>query len=269
MTIDLEKYEVEVKGKRIDLTSTEFKILQLFVSKKGWVFSREKILSTSGGMTRWSLTEPLMSISNISGKTRHGCKVYSEYARGRLQTRGMKTSLFSKAFGGYLVIICTLLLFIPIISFKLIRTNYVNTLTDNLKNIAITTSPHVVDYLENRRFQELDVFLKDLRGKINARVTVINRDGVVLADTEKDPSVMESHKIRPEVVDALSGGVGKSTRFSITLEETMLYVALPVEKDSRILGVIRMSIPLKQVNRLLRDLQLRILIGIATVTLLQ
>jgi len=44
MTIDLEKYEVEIEGNRIDLTSTEFKILQLFASKKGWVFSREKIL---------------------------------------------------------------------------------------------------------------------------------------------------------------------------------------------------------------------------------
>jgi len=180
----------------------------------------------------------------------------------------MKSSLFSKVFGGYLVIICILLLLIPFISFKLIRTYYVNTLTENLKNIAITTSPHVVDYLENSRFQELDAFLKNLRGKINARVTVINREGVVLADTEKDPSVMESHKIRPEVIDALSSGVGKSTRFSITLEEAMLYVALPVEKASRILGVIRMSIPLKQINSLLRDLQLRILLGIAIVTLL-
>lgn len=44
LTIDPEKYEVEVEGKRVDLTSTEFRILQLLASKRGWVFSREKIL---------------------------------------------------------------------------------------------------------------------------------------------------------------------------------------------------------------------------------
>ncbi|OPY81642.1 MAG: Transcriptional regulatory protein BaeR [Syntrophorhabdus sp. PtaU1.Bin153] len=44
LTIDLEKYEVEVEGERVELTSTEFKILQLLASKKGRVFSREKIL---------------------------------------------------------------------------------------------------------------------------------------------------------------------------------------------------------------------------------
>ena len=180
----------------------------------------------------------------------------------------MKNSLFSKVFGGYLVIICILLLLIPLISFKLIRTYYVNTLTENLKNIAITTSPQVISFLENRRFQELDSFLKNLTGKINARITVIDKEGTVLADTEKDPATMESHKIRPEVIDALSSGVGKSMRFSVTLEEEMLYVALPIEQDSKVLGVVRMSIPLKQINSLLRDLQLRIIIGIALITLL-
>jgi two-component system phosphate regulon sensor histidine kinase PhoR len=180
----------------------------------------------------------------------------------------MKNSLFSKVFGGYLVIICILLLFIPFISFKLIRTYYVNTLTENLKNIAITTSPQIVSFLEKQRFQELDGFLKNLTGKINARVTVIDKVGTVLADTEKDPSVMENHKIRPEVVDALSSGVGKSMRLSVTLEEKMLYVALPIDKNGTVLGVVRMSIPLKQVNSLLRDLQARILLGIAIVTLL-
>ena len=180
----------------------------------------------------------------------------------------MRNSLFSKVFGGYLVIICILLLLIPLISFKLIRTYYVNTLTENLKNIAITTSPQVISFLENRRFQELDSFLKNLTGKINARITVIDKEGTVLADTEKDPATMESHKIRPEVIDALSSGVGKSMRFSVTLEEEMLYVALPIEQDSKVLGVVRMSIPLKQINSLLLDLQLRIIIGIALITLL-
>ncbi len=42
--LDPEKHEVEVDGEKIDLTSTEFKILQLLSTKKGWVFSREKIL---------------------------------------------------------------------------------------------------------------------------------------------------------------------------------------------------------------------------------
>ncbi|MCX8045240.1 MAG: response regulator transcription factor [Desulfobacterota bacterium] len=44
LTIDLGKYEVLVGGKRVELTPTEFKILELLSSKKGWVFSREQIL---------------------------------------------------------------------------------------------------------------------------------------------------------------------------------------------------------------------------------
>jgi len=44
IVIDLEKYEVTVKGKKIDLTSTEFRILQLLASRKGAVFTRDTIL---------------------------------------------------------------------------------------------------------------------------------------------------------------------------------------------------------------------------------
>ena len=42
--MDLEKYEVAVEGKKIELTSTEFKILQLLASRKGRVFTRDNIL---------------------------------------------------------------------------------------------------------------------------------------------------------------------------------------------------------------------------------
>jgi DNA-binding response OmpR family regulator len=44
LSLDLQKYEVSVEGRRVDLTSTEFRILQLLASKSGWVFSRDKIL---------------------------------------------------------------------------------------------------------------------------------------------------------------------------------------------------------------------------------
>jgi two-component system phosphate regulon sensor histidine kinase PhoR len=180
----------------------------------------------------------------------------------------MRNSLFSKVFGGYLVIICILLFLIPLVSFKLIRTYYVNTLTENLKDIAVTTSPQVLSFLEKKNYREMDAFLKSFTGKIQERITVINKEGTVLADSEKDPATMESHKIRPEVIDALSTGVGKSMRFSVTLEEEMLYVALPIEQNSKVLGVVRMSIPLKQINSLLYELQLRIIIAIAIITLL-
>jgi DNA-binding response OmpR family regulator len=45
LVLDTERYEVEVEGERIELTTTEFKILHLLSTKKGWVFSREQILT--------------------------------------------------------------------------------------------------------------------------------------------------------------------------------------------------------------------------------
>ena len=44
LVIDPEKYQVYVDGKNIELTSTEFRLLYLLSSKKGWVFTREQIL---------------------------------------------------------------------------------------------------------------------------------------------------------------------------------------------------------------------------------
>ena len=44
LEINVEKYEVVMSGKKIDLTITEFKILEILASKKGWVFTRDKIL---------------------------------------------------------------------------------------------------------------------------------------------------------------------------------------------------------------------------------
>jgi DNA-binding response OmpR family regulator len=44
LKLDTEKYEVTINDEKIELTSTEFKILQLLCSKIGWVFTRNQIL---------------------------------------------------------------------------------------------------------------------------------------------------------------------------------------------------------------------------------
>ena len=44
LTIDLMKFEVRINNKKVDLTSTEYKILKLLSEKPGWVYSRNQIL---------------------------------------------------------------------------------------------------------------------------------------------------------------------------------------------------------------------------------
>lgn len=48
LEIDLQKYEVFVNKEKVDLTTTEFKILRILAEKRGWVYSRESILDFLG-----------------------------------------------------------------------------------------------------------------------------------------------------------------------------------------------------------------------------
>ncbi|MBZ4219536.1 MAG: cell wall metabolism sensor histidine kinase WalK [Chlorobium sp.] len=63
------------------------------------------------------------------------------------------------------------------------------------------------------------------------RVTLIDIDGEVIADSSVPPGklyAIESHWNRPEVQDAIKTGYGERTRYSQTVKEHMLYMAIPV-----------------------------------------
>jgi two-component system phosphate regulon sensor histidine kinase PhoR len=78
----------------------------------------------------------------------------------------------------------------------------------------------------------LDSLAKELGAAVSTRITVIAPNGVVIADSEEDPAVMDNHGDRPEIVQALTGEVGRSSRYSYTLETNMMYVAVPVSSET-------------------------------------
>jgi len=45
VVMDVNRYEVTVNGRKIDVTTTEFKLLGILAERRGWVFSRDEILS--------------------------------------------------------------------------------------------------------------------------------------------------------------------------------------------------------------------------------
>ncbi|HDL17881.1 MAG TPA: response regulator transcription factor [Bacteroidetes bacterium] len=73
LVIDLQKYEVLVENKKIELTGTEFKILKVLASKKGWVFSRGQILNELWGNDKIVLDRTIdVHIKNLREKIGKG-----------------------------------------------------------------------------------------------------------------------------------------------------------------------------------------------------
>ena len=92
-------------------------------------------------------------------------------------------------------------------------------------------------------FGGIDELSKKLGRGSSTRITVILPDGRVIADSDEDSEKMENHGNRPEFKDALEKGMGRSLRFSDTLGEEMMYVAVPIEEQGHILAVVRTAIP--------------------------
>ncbi len=170
----------------------------------------------------------------------------------------MKKSIFAKIFSGYVLITLLLLSLILLFAFKTIRDYHIHSLADDLKNLGITVRLKIVPLLPQKNFQEMDALVKQLGNDINTRITVVNAQGVVLADSESDPGLMESHKTRPEISQALQGSTGTSLRYSTTVKEEMLYVAVPIEQGETIVGAVRTSLFLEDINSLLDELKLKI-----------
>lgn len=171
----------------------------------------------------------------------------------------MKKSIFLKLYSGYFFIIVILTVLIALVSFQLIKSFQLRVLSDELKKLGAVVTDQIRPYLANNRTEELDAFIKDLGDELGTRLTIVNNDGVVMADSDEDPAVMEDHKFRPEIIKAFTGEPGQSVRFSRTVKEDMLYIGLPVVVNGEVSYVLRLSRYLSDISKFLVRIRWRLL----------
>lgn len=100
--------------------------------------------------------------------------------------------------------------------------------SDLLRSISIL-EPQVITS------KNYDLLAAETADKTGFRVTIIDEDGVVIAESNADKRTMNNHKNRVEVMHALSQPYGIAIRYSDTVKTDFIYVAKKITVSDRIL----------------------------------
>jgi two-component system phosphate regulon sensor histidine kinase PhoR len=176
-----------------------------------------------------------------------------------------KRSIFASAFRGYLVTIGLLALITPFLIFGTVRSRFRESALEDLTRTALTLRELIQPLFFSGSFDNIESLTDSLGPEIGVRITVISRDGLVLADSEKNPAEMENHRTRPEIIQAFNGIHGSSARYSSTLGQEMLYAAVPIYSSDSIPAVVRTSFFLSQLRATMNELALNILAAVLSV----
>ena len=153
-----------------------------------------------------------------------------------------------------------LLIVVSMTVFGVLITNSVkNTQLENLakqlESEALIVSEVCLPYFNNTAdIDSIDKLVKTLGTDIDERITVIALDGTVLGDSYEEPASMENHATRLEIKEALESGYGESIRYSTTVNEKMMYVAILITDGHDTYGITRTALPVTQVDKLVNSI---------------
>ncbi len=126
---------------------------------------------------------------------------------------------------------------------------------ERLDGMAVVLRARVEADLKAGNHEELNELAVRLAREADVRVTLIAADGEVIADSDEDASRMQNHSNRAELIEASETGRGSSIRRSPTLGIRMLYAALPVRQDDKLVAFVRLAVGLESIDSQLRQRQ--------------
>ncbi|SES02640.1 two-component system histidine kinase PnpS [Salisediminibacterium halotolerans] len=118
---------------------------------------------------------------------------------------------------------------------------YVERMEDRLAKEADTAAYHLESSGALAGDNSIETAASELAERLDMRVTVLNTDGDVTAETEDEAASMDNHSDRPEIIEAASEGTGQATRYSDTVGRELLYYAVELEEDGEEAGFIRLG----------------------------
>ena len=110
-----------------------------------------------------------------------------------------------------------------------------------IQNNQLTQTQNQADF-----FQAIDQLVRETASHDTGfRITVIDRDGTVVGDSDAQLNSLENHLNRHEVQEALAGREAADIRTSTVYNELQIYYAIPLNLQERDL-VLRLSIPMRR-----------------------
>ena len=179
-----------------------------------------------------------------------------------------RKKLIWQLFPPFLLITFISLLATTVYVTKFWRQIYLEQLSANLLKLTLLAESQLKPLLVGKEFSQLNEVINFLGQQTDIRFSVMLPDGVMVGDSAYDPEKMENHGDRPEIQAALKGEVGVSTRRSYTLDERMIYLALPVKDHNQIIGLIGPALPVTYVDKIFREIYLKIISGSLVIVLL-
>ncbi len=182
---------------------------------------------------------------------------------GTSSEKNMKNNyrLIWHIFPSYLIITIVSLIAASWFMSGTIRDIFLERTESSLKTQCLLLEKQIADNLDPLNMAAIDAECNKTGGNAQTRITVVLSHGKVAGDSEKNPSVMDNHLDRPEIVSAFSKKTGRSIRYSSTLGKKMMYVAIPVLSAEGISAVIRASLPITAVDKEIRRIQVGIALG--------
>jgi len=167
----------------------------------------------------------------------------------------MKRVLFRRILLFYLIVTPVLVVVLELYLSDVIKKSSIAKLKDSL----IIQSRLIADQIPSPS-GNLDDFCRSFKEKTGARVTIIDSSGRVLGDSDELSENMENHGDRPEIRDAEISGVGSSMRLSDTIRKDLFYLAMAMNGTEG-KKIIRLSVPLNDVEKAVMSIRMRIIIG--------